>query len=109
MQGATFRALKEVSDVLAEGDSNARQEFDGVIGEVEEDLDTWASLADTEEERRQVEEVRAVYERVVQDTNEILSGRGRAPSRRAEPGGETARGPARSPTAGTAHAVGATR
>ncbi len=72
VQGATFRAPKEVSDVLAEGDSNARQEFDGAIGEVEEDLDTWASLADTEEERRQVEEVRAAYKRVVQDANEVF-------------------------------------
>ena len=72
VQGATFRALKEVSDVLAEGDTNARQEFDGAISAVEEDLDTWASLADTEEERQQVEEVRAAYERVVRDANEVF-------------------------------------
>lgn len=72
VQGSTFRALKEVSDVLAEGDSNARQEFDQAIGSVGQDLDTWADLADTEEERRQVNEVRVAYERVVRDANEVF-------------------------------------
>ena len=72
VQGSTFRALKEVSDILAEGDSNARQEFDQAVGSVEEDLDVWANLADTEEERRQVEEVGAAYERVVRDANEVF-------------------------------------
>ena len=72
VQGSTFRALKEVSDVLAEGDTNARQEFDQAIGSVEEDLETWANLADTEEEQKQVDEVGAAYERVVRDANEVF-------------------------------------
>ena len=61
-----------MSDVLAEGDSNARQEFDQAIGSVEQDLDTWASLADTEEERQQVDEVRTAYEKVVRDANQVF-------------------------------------
>ena len=72
VQGSTFRALKEVSDVLAEGDTNARQEFDQAIGAVDEDLDMWSSLADAEEERRQVDEVRTAYERVVRDANAVF-------------------------------------
>lgn len=61
-----------MSDVVAEEDSNARQEFDGAIRTVDQDLDTWASLADTEEERQQVDEVRAAYEMVVRDANEVF-------------------------------------
>ena len=72
VQAATFRALKEVSDVVAEEDTNAREEFDGAIQTVDQDLDMWASLADTEEERQQVDEVRAAYERVVRDANEVF-------------------------------------
>lgn len=47
VQAATFRALKEVSDVILETDTNARQEFDQAISTVEEDLDMWARLAPT--------------------------------------------------------------
>ena len=72
VQGSTFRALKEVSDILAEGDSNARQEFDQAISSVDQDLDMWADLADTKEEQQQVEEVGAAYEKVVQDANEVF-------------------------------------
>lgn len=72
VRAATFRALKEVSDVIAEGDSDARQEFERAIESVERDLGTWADLADTEEERQQVEGVRSAYERVVADANRVF-------------------------------------
>lgn len=72
VQAATFRALKEVSDVISERDPDARREFEQALATVEEDLDTWASLADTEEERQQVQEVRAAYERVVEDATEVF-------------------------------------
>ena len=72
VQGSTFRALKEVSDILAQGDTNARQEFDQAISSVEQDLDMWADLADTDEEQQQVDEVRAAYESVVRDANEVF-------------------------------------
>ena len=72
VQAATFRALKEVSDVIVETDTNARQEFDQAISTVEQGLDTWAGLADTEEERRQVEEVRSAYEMVERDANQVF-------------------------------------
>ena len=68
----TFRAVKEVSDVIAEGDPQAREEFERAIQTVEGDLDAWAALADTEEERQQVREVRSAYERVVADANRVF-------------------------------------
>jgi two-component system, OmpR family, sensor kinase len=72
VRAATFRATKEVSDIIAEGDPQARQEFDRATQTAEQDLDAWSALAGTEAERRQVREVRSAYERVVADADRVF-------------------------------------
>lgn len=69
---ATYRAVKEVPDALAAEDQNARQEFQEAIEPAARDFDVWAGLADTEEERRQVREVREAGRGVVEDSEEVF-------------------------------------
>lgn len=57
IRAAFFRAFKEVSDAVTEGDQDAQQEFEEQIGQAEQDFKVWADLADTEEELQQVQEV----------------------------------------------------
>lgn len=73
IRAAVFRAVKEVPDALAAEDNNARQEFQQAISEIEQDFETWAALADTESEERQVERVREAYRMVVRDAERFFS------------------------------------
>ncbi len=67
VQAATFRAFKEVPDALADEDPDARQEFEAALEPVDGYFETWTALANTEEERRQVREVRVTYDALRRD------------------------------------------
>lgn len=69
----TFRAAKEASDALIGSDADARQEFEAALQPVEGDFQQWVSLAETEEERQQVQQVRAAYAAIVQDASQVFS------------------------------------
>lgn len=73
VRAETFRAFKEVSDAVTEGDRDARQEFEEANAMVEEDLEIWSGLADTDEERQQVQQVRDSYETLVRDAEEVFA------------------------------------
>lgn len=79
IRGTTFEAFKEIPDALGENDPDARQEFETTLEPVEKDFELWRSLARTEEEKRQVEEVREAYDVLVRDAYEFfdLLGSGR--------------------------------
>lgn len=65
IRAATLEATREVPDALSDDDPDARQEFEDALEPVEWDFELWASLARTEEERRQVREVRETYDTLV--------------------------------------------
>jgi two-component system, OmpR family, sensor kinase len=72
VRATVFRAFKEVPDAVLTGDVDARQEFEAFIPIIEEDFAEWAALADTEEERQQVEQVRGAYEALVRDARQVF-------------------------------------
>jgi PAS domain S-box-containing protein len=67
VRATTFRAFKEVPDAASGSDPNAPAEFDRLVKEAEKDFHAWAELADTEEERKQVRQVRATYNALTKD------------------------------------------
>ncbi|WP_250125702.1 ATP-binding protein [Chroococcidiopsis sp. CCMEE 29] len=67
VRAATFRAFKEVPDAILSDDPDAQQEFEASLKPAEEDFKRWAGLADTDAERKQVQQVRNAYVKVVKD------------------------------------------
>lgn len=67
IRATTFEAFKEVPDSLGENDPDARQEFERALDPAKQDFELWRSLAETEEERRQVRQVRDTYDTLVGD------------------------------------------
>lgn len=72
IRASTFQASKEIPDALVGGDQNARQEFEDALEPIEKDFELWASLARTEEEKRQVAEVRDSYDVLVGNAREFF-------------------------------------
>ena len=72
IEAATYSAAKEVPDAVLFGGTESRQEFEEAIETVEPDLETWADLAYTDEEIKQVEEVRESYDTLVENSYEIF-------------------------------------
>jgi two-component system OmpR family sensor kinase len=66
VRAQTLQAVLEVPEGLTGNDADARQDFEETIAPAEDLFEQWASLADTEAERREVEEVRSAYEEVVE-------------------------------------------
>lgn len=72
IRGTTFEAFKEIPDALGENDPDARQEFETTLEPVDRDFEVWRSLARSEEETRQVREVREAYDVLVRDAYEFF-------------------------------------
>lgn len=70
---ATFRAFKELPDAIISDDPDARQEFEAFLKPAEADFKRWAELADTEAERKQVQQVRNAYIALIQDAREAFT------------------------------------
>jgi two-component system, OmpR family, sensor kinase len=73
VRAATFRAFKEVPDVMVSNDPDAPQEFEESLKPVKADFQRWAELADTEAERKQVEQVRQAYNNLIQDASAVFT------------------------------------
>lgn len=67
-----FRAFKEVPDAVTGGDLDARQEFAAFLDPIETDFESWAELADNEQEETQVTEIRNTYEQLVQQAERVF-------------------------------------
>ena len=65
IRAATLEATREVPDALGDEDPDAREEFEGALKTVDREFELWSDLAETEEEMRQVREVRDAYETIV--------------------------------------------
>ncbi len=68
----TFLAFKELSDAISRSDPNARREFDALLAEAERDFRAWAELVHSEEEERQVQEVRSAYSGLIQHGQRVF-------------------------------------
>lgn len=73
VQATTFRAFKELPDAIIGNDSDARQEFEALLKPAEADFKQWAELADTEAERKQVQQVRNAYGVLIQDARAFFT------------------------------------
>ena len=71
VRAGTFRAFKEVTEAVTT-DDDAPEEFEESLKSVSEDFKKWADLADNEEERKQVTQVRNAYEVLVQDARTVF-------------------------------------
>lgn len=71
VRAGTFRAFKEVTEAVTT-DDDAPEEFEESLKSVSEDFKNWADLADNEEERKQVRQVRNAYEVLVQDARTVF-------------------------------------
>lgn len=72
VRAATFRASREVSDALVDGDRDAAEEFAAALEPVDQDFETWAALADRPEEEKQVEQVRRAYQGLVKSAEAVF-------------------------------------
>lgn len=84
VRATTFRSFKEVSDAVTGDDKDARQEFEELIEPVDKDFQRWAVLAenderdngeqkdDDENEKQQVEQIRAAYEQLVANARKVF-------------------------------------
>ncbi len=72
LRADTFRAFKEVPDAVTGDDPNSRQEFIEYLKPVQEDFRRWAELADTVDEKRQVQQIRNAYEILVNNANKAF-------------------------------------
>jgi signal transduction histidine kinase len=70
---ATFRAFKEVPDAIVGNDPDARQEFEAFLKPAKVDFQLWAELADTQAEQKQVQQVRAAYDALIQDARTVFT------------------------------------
>lgn len=64
VRARTIRAFKEVADAVSGDDDDARQEFAELLRPAEQDFQRWAELADTDEERVEVQQVRGAYDQL---------------------------------------------
>lgn len=67
VRAATFRAVKELPDAIIGDDPDARQEFEEYLKPAAADFKRWLELADTDAEKKQVQQVRNAYETLVKD------------------------------------------
>ncbi len=72
VRATMFRAFKEVPDAVTGDDKDSREEFIKYLRPAEEDFKRWAELADSEDEREQVRQVRAAYDVLVADANQTF-------------------------------------
>ncbi|HEY9861208.1 MAG TPA: HAMP domain-containing protein, partial [Candidatus Obscuribacterales bacterium] len=72
VRAATFRATREVSDALIDGDSDAAAEFAAALEPVEQDFQRWASLADSAEEKQQVAQIWQAHKNLVEDAQLVF-------------------------------------
>ncbi|MBM0742167.1 HAMP domain-containing protein [Phormidium sp. CLA17] len=72
VRAATFRAFKEVPDAIMTNDPDAPQEFELALRSVEQDFQQWQKLAETDEEKQQVQQVRAAYDELVKDARQTF-------------------------------------
>ena len=68
---AVNAAIKETLDA-ALGDPDARQEYDRALAPATRDFEEWARLADTPDERTEVERVRETYQRLLADAERVF-------------------------------------
>ncbi len=81
IRAATLEATREVPDALGDEDTDAREEFEAALRDVDREFELWSNLAETEAEERQVREVRAAYEQIVGNSRrffDLLEGGRRA-------------------------------
>lgn len=67
VRAATFRAFKEVPDAVTGDDQDSRQEFAEYIRPAEEDFAKWSELANTDEERQEVRQLREKFDVLVRN------------------------------------------
>lgn len=72
IRAATFRAAMEIPEAVTGNDPDSRVEFEEELEPVPESFERWRALADSEEERREIAEVRDSYERVVEGSEAAL-------------------------------------
>lgn len=72
IRAATLEATREVPDALSDEDPDARQEFRDALEPVGRDFELWANLAKTDEERRQVRQVREAYDKITEDSERFF-------------------------------------
>ena len=72
IRAATLEATREVPDALGDEDPDAGEEFEDAIAGVDREFELWADLADTEEEMRQVRDVRDAYDTIVGNSREFF-------------------------------------
>lgn len=72
VRATAFRASIEVSDATS-GDERAPHHFEELIKPAEQDFKRWAELADTVEERTEVQQVRAAFDQLKQDARSIFN------------------------------------
>lgn len=65
VRAQTSQAMLEVPEGLTGNDPDARQDFQETLEPAEEDFGRWSDLADTDDEREEVEGVRAAYDEAV--------------------------------------------
>lgn len=73
VRAEVFRAFKEVADAVTDNDEDAKAEFEELLEPVEKDFARWAALADTEEEKKQVQGIRASYEKLLEDARGVFA------------------------------------
>ena len=72
IRAATLEATREVPDALGDEDPDAGEEFEDALASVDGEFELWANLAETEEEMRQVREVRDAYDTIVGNSREFF-------------------------------------
>lgn len=73
IRATTFRAFKEVPDAVTGDDPDSRGEFDALMKPVSADFEIWSKLAETNDEKAQVAEVRAALALLVEDANRAFT------------------------------------
>lgn len=72
VRAATFRAVKELPDAIIGNDPDAQQEFEEYLKPAAADFKRWATLVDTDAERKQVLQVRNAYDTLIKDARATL-------------------------------------
>ncbi len=72
VRAQTLQAVLEVPEGLTGDDPDSARDFQADIEPAEEDFRNWSRLADTEDERQEVERVRAVYEALVEEARQAI-------------------------------------
>lgn len=72
IRAATLEATREVPDALGDEDPDARAEFEDALQTVNREFELWTDLAETDEEMRQVRDVRDAYDTIVGNSREFF-------------------------------------